>query len=121
MTERPDRRVTEIRVYPVKGEPGRDLTSVEVEADGLAGDRRKNSAVHLVTTQEALSRPRANFVIEGASDEMASLIGQRVRIGSAELTVTGPAANCPGLYADVVTPGTVRLGDGVSVVAPAAD
>lgn len=118
MTELP---VVSIHIYPVKGEPGNELESVEVEADGLSGDRRKKSAVHLVTTEEAVSRPRANFVIDGSSGALASLTGRRVRLDKAELAIKGTAGDCPGLYADVVTPGTVRVGDGLLVIAAPTD
>jgi uncharacterized protein YcbX len=71
--------VAELHVYPVHGEAGHALEEVQVEADGLAGDRRKKAPVHVV-----------------------------------ELDVTGSPSNCPGVYASVRRPGTVRVGDMVA-------
>lgn len=109
-----DARVTEIRIYPVKDEPGQALESVEVEADGLAGDRRKKSALHLVSVEEDVAtHPRANLVVDATTDALAETVGRRFRVGEAEVEVTGRPSNCPGVYASVVVPGVVRLGDRV--------
>jgi uncharacterized protein YcbX len=108
--------VTEIHVYPVRGEPGRDLHDCVVEPDGLVGDRRKKAAVQLVATEDVRSDTRANLVVSLGSAELAAAIGSVLRIGQVELDVTSTARNCPGVYAAVRRPGALRVGDVVEVV-----
>ena len=104
--------VTEIRIYPVKGEPGQALEQVDVEAGGLAGDRRKRAALHLVSVEEDVAtHPRANLVVAAATAQLAAAVGQRFLVGGAEIYVTGKPSGCPGVYADVVEPGSIRVGD----------
>ena len=104
--------VTEIRIYPVKGEPGQALEQVDVEAEGLAGDRRKKAALHLVSVQEDVAtHPRANLVVAADAALLEASVGRRLRIGAAEIVVTGKPSGCPGVYADVVEPGALRVGD----------
>ncbi len=104
--------VTEIRIYPVKGEPGQALEQVEVEPEGLAGDRRKKAALHLVTVEEDVAtHPRANLVLATDAAALAASVGQRLVVGKAQIYVTGKPSGCPGVYADVVEPGAVRVGD----------
>ncbi len=111
--------VGSIHTYPVKGAPGTDLTDVVIGPDGLEGDRRKGAPVHLVATTLAAGI-RANLLLDVEPADLPSP-GGVVSVGSVELVVTGPAKNCPGMYADVRTPGSVAVGDPVAVAdAPAA-
>ena len=103
-----------LHVYPVKGEPGRDLTDVLVEAEGLEGDRRKKAPVQVVAAQDVRDDTRANLVVTLTSEALARSVGAVLRVGDVELDVTGPAGGCPGVYAAVRRPGTVRLGDPVA-------
>ncbi|CCH75986.1 hypothetical protein BN12_100015 [Nostocoides japonicum T1-X7] len=107
-------RVTQIHTYPVKGQPGTDLDECVVEAEGMAGDRRKKAALHLVAKSDAATT-RANLVVDISADALRSFIGARLRVGDIVVGITGSARNCPGVYAEVVTSGEVHLGD---VVAP---
>ncbi len=104
--------VAHLAVYPQKGEPGVDLPTVAVEPDGLTGDRRKKAAVHLVRLEDTdvEDPPRANIVLDTPEDLM-ELAGRTVTVGTVVLRITGPARNCPGVYAEVVTPGQVSVGD----------
>lgn len=109
-------QVNEIHIFPVHGEPGRELPESLVKADGLQGDRRKKAAVQVVAAQDVRADTRANLVVSLGSGELAASIGKVLRVGAVELDVTGTAANCPGVYAAVRRPGTVRVGDDVEVV-----
>lgn len=111
-----DARLLAIHTYPVKGEPGTDLGASTVEPEGLAGDRRKKSPLHLVALQDAPST-RANLVLDLPADALRGAIGQRVTIGDTTIRIAGTAGTCPGVYADVVRPGRVAVGDEVVVVA----
>jgi uncharacterized protein YcbX len=110
--------VTQIHVYPVSGQPGRELEQAAVDSAGLAGDRSKKAAVHIVAEDELAADTRANFVVSLAPAELASAIGGLLVAGGVELEVTGTARNCPGVYAAVRRAGTVRLGDEVTAVPP---
>jgi MOSC domain-containing protein YiiM len=111
-------RITEIRIYPVKDEPGQALQSVEVETEGLAGDRRKKSPLHLVSIEEDVAtQPRANLVVDTGAERLAAAVGQRLRLGEAEILITGMPSSCPGVYATVAVPGAVRLGDALQTTA----
>jgi uncharacterized protein YcbX len=108
-------QVTGIRIFPVSGAPGRVLDSVLVEADGLAGDRRKKSPVHLVSSlQPGLESVRANLVVSLSPDDLEASVGTVLAAGSARLSVTTIPSGCPGVYATVETPGVVSVGDPVS-------
>jgi hypothetical protein len=113
----------EIRIHPAKGEPPVTLASVGVGPEGLDGDRRKGAPVHVVSVQ-AIRRageegPRANLVIELSDDrpegDERQWIGRELAIGEVRLLVTRAPRHCLGVYADVVTPGAVNLGDVVEL------
>ena len=106
--------VTALWIYPTKDEPGVSLTTVEVEPGGLAGDRRKKSALHLVSATEAVDlAPRANLVLDATADQLAKLAGHRMMLGTSEIEITGKPSNCPGVYAAVLQTGVVNIGDGL--------
>jgi MOSC domain-containing protein YiiM len=111
-------QVTQIHVYPVSGQPGRELEEASVDAAGLAGDRRKKAAVHVVAAGEQAPDTRANLVVSLTPTELAAAIGGVLVTGSVELDVTGTARDCPGVYAAVRHPGVVRVGDEVTAVGP---
>lgn len=109
--------VREIRIHPAKGEPAVTLTTVGVGPEGLDGDRRKGAPVHLVSVQ-SIERageegPRANLVLDLPEGDERQWIGREIVVGAARLIVTRAPRHCLGVYADVLTPGAVNLGDGV--------
>jgi uncharacterized protein YcbX len=107
--------VTGIRIFPVSGQPGQSLGTATVEAGGLAGDRRKKSPVHLVSSaQPDVETVRANLVVTLTPDELEACVGSVLLAGSARLAVTTIPSGCPGVYATVETPGVVSVGDPVS-------
>jgi uncharacterized protein YcbX len=104
--------ITSIRIFPVSGEPGRSLDTVEVQIEGLAGDRRKKSPVHLVSSAEPdVESVRANLVVELAPEKLEAALGSVLAAGSTRLRVTAIPSGCPGVYATVETPGVVSVGD----------
>jgi len=106
--------VAELHVYPVHREPGQALEEVRVEADGLAGDRRKKAPVHVVASEDTRFNTRANVMVVMPPSELAATVGGVLRLGEVELEVTGSPSNCPGVYASVRRPGMVRVGDMVT-------
>jgi uncharacterized protein YcbX len=105
-------RLTSIVIYPDKEAPGQALTTSYVSPDGLDGDRRKKSPVHLVAVESYVDEhPRANLVVDMPSDALAGLVGRRLRLGTVELDVTSLAGNCAGVYARVPFPGDLSVGD----------
>ena len=112
VTEQTRFAVTAVWIYPTKGEPGVSLPTVEVEPGGLQGDRRKKAALHLVCALDAAElEPRANLVLDATADQVTGLLGHRMVVGTAEIEVTAKPSNCPGVYASVVRPGAVSVGD----------
>jgi hypothetical protein len=104
--------VMALLIYPAKDEPGISLPTAAVEAEGLEGDRRKKSALHLVCAAEAADlAPRANLVLDTTADQLSGLIGQQMVMGASLIKITGKPSNCPGVYASVVRAGTVSVGD----------
>lgn len=108
-------RLTAIQTFPVKGEPAVPHDACDVTEEGLAGDRPKKAPVSLVSSDET-DRTRANLVVDLPDDALLALIGLQIRVGSVVLNVTRPAGSCPGTYAEVQEPGTVQVGDEVTVV-----
>ncbi|MEO7070059.1 MAG: hypothetical protein ABI131_06150 [Nostocoides sp.] len=104
-------RVTAIHTYPVKDGPGTDLTECRVEEEGLAGDRRKKAPVYLVATEQQTPTTRANLVLDLTAEEISAAIGSAVLIGDTVLGLGGTTGSCSGSYAEVLRPGTVRVGD----------
>jgi uncharacterized protein YcbX len=105
-------RVSSILIYPDKDQPGQTLETSYVSPDGLDGDRRKKSPVHLVAVEDYIDlHPRANLIVDIPSDSLHDLVGRRLRIGSVELDVLTLAGNCAGVYASVPVPGDVSVGD----------
>lgn len=98
---------------------------VRLAASG-AGPQVDAAAVHLVSRQ-AVDRAAAGDVPEGCSadDPRANLllaldagderdwVGRELRVGEAVLRLTRLPKHCLGVYAEVVTPGRVRVGDEV--------
>ena len=107
--------VAEIHAYPVKGQPGEDHEEAVVGPEGLEGDRRKKAPVHVVAAEDAVFSTRANLFVTLPAAELAGAVGSVLRVGEVELTVTTRPSNCPGVYAEVRRPGTVRVGDSVTV------
>lgn len=103
--------VRELAIYPVRDQPGRSLARTRIESVGLAGDRRKKRPVHLVGAAETPQTTRANVFLDIDDEQVGALLERTVRIGDAELLVTERPSGCPGVYAVVVTPGDVAVGD----------
>jgi hypothetical protein len=57
--------------------------------------------------------PRANLVVDLPGRDERTWVGRTVHIGEAELHVTRTPTHCLGVYAEVTTPGEVRVGDAV--------
>jgi hypothetical protein len=111
-----DASVTNLFVYPESGAPGQELDSFEVTPDGPEGNRSKQNAVHLVTADEYVAtHPRANVVLDVDDDTLHQMVGRVIRLGECTLKVTRKPTNCPGVYADVIEPGTVRVEDSLLV------
>jgi len=118
VTEQTGFAVTGLWIYPTKDQPGVTLPAVEVEPQGLAGDRRKKAALHLVCAPDWLTQePRANLVLDATADQLIGLIGARMVVGAAEIEINRQPSNCPGVYASVLRPGLVSVGDLLEVPA----
>jgi hypothetical protein len=104
-------RVLEIHTFPVHGAPGVEHATVQVDAAGIDGDRHKKAAVSLVGSDAPATR--ANLVLDVPTARVEALDGSLVRIGEVVLAVRATGNSCPGLYAAVGEPGSIRVGDSV--------
>lgn len=109
-------RLTAIHVFPAKGEPGRELDEAILEPEGLVGDRRKRAPLSMVAAEDVDGETRSNLVVDLRSADLQTAVGAGLRVGHVELELTSPAGSCPGVYAAVRHPGTVRVGDAVEVL-----
>src|SRR3954463_12057277 len=100
--------VTGIRIFPVSGKPGQSLHTVEVQPEGLVGDRRKKSPVHVVSSAEPdVESVRANLVVELLPEQLEAAVGSVLCAGSVRLRLTAVPSGWPGGFATVGTPGGV--------------
>ena len=104
-------RVRAIHTFPVRGEAGVEHDTVQVGEAGLVGDRPKKAAVSLVGADAPATR--ANLVLDAPTEQVEALDGSVVRIGGVLLAVQLTGTSCPGLYAAVGEPGSIRVGDAV--------
>ena len=104
-------RVQAIHTFPVRGEAGVEHHIVQVDQAGLSGDRPKKAAVSLVGADAPATR--ANLVLDATTEQVETLDGSAVRIGEVLLAVQRTGTSCPGLYAAVGEPGSIRVGDRV--------
>lgn len=101
--------VRSIATYPLKDEPGIFHEVVEVEPEGLAGDRRKKRPVHVVGAEITPEHTRANFFLTLPESEVQALVGSRVLLGDSVLDITELPKACPGVYAEVAQTGSVAV------------
>lgn len=109
--------VTALSVFPTKGEPGEDLTRAVVTEAGLLGDRHKRHALLVAGTEDVATtnahgeQLRANIVVTMPSAALAASSGRELRIGGARVRIDRRPSACEGMYAEVVEPGEVAVGD----------
>jgi uncharacterized protein len=121
-----------MREVAASGDPAADAAALTaalgrpVRLEPTTAEPGDVAPVHLVSRQ-AIDRAAAGDVPEGCSpdDPRANLllaledcdertwVGRLVRVGDAVLEVTRTPKHCLGVYADVRTPGEVRVGDAV--------
>jgi hypothetical protein len=106
-----------------------DVAGTPVHWEPAASSHVDVAAVHLVSAGAASApdapggcdpEPRANLVLDldaGPGTERA-WVGRRVRVGGAELRVTRTPKQCLGIYAEVLVPGRVEVGDAVQLGEP---
>ena len=110
------------RSYPLWAAQQHPLrtAAARVEAEGLAGDRRKKQPVHIVGAEETPETTRANVFVTAPSAELTELLGRQLRLGGATLLVTQIPTGCVGIYAGVVEAGDVGIGDVLDPQDPAS-
>ena len=118
-----DREADTITLTEVLGRPVRLESAGAPQVDA--------APVHLVSRQ-AIARaeggdvpegcsaedPRANLLLSLPGADERGWVGRRLRVGEVVLDVVRTPKHCLGVYAEVVTPGRVRAGDPVHLLAP---
>lgn len=84
------------------------------------GGARQVAPVHVVSlgqrsAPDAGDSSRANLVLAFGPDEPApeAFVGARLEVGGVELVLEHRPRHCAGVFASVLVPGTVRVGDAV--------
>jgi uncharacterized protein YcbX len=121
-----------MRDVAASGDPAVDAAALtealgrSVRLEATAAEPGEVAPVHVVSRQ-AIDRaaagdvpegcspddPRANLLLTLDDDDERGWVGRLVRVGDAVLEVTRTPKHCLGVYADVRTPGEVRIGDPV--------
>jgi len=126
------RRTPGLRDLLLRGDPasptvtspgGQDAATalgVPAELRAQEGGARQVAPVHVVTEAQrsapgAGDSSRANLVVRFGDDEPGpdEFTGARLAVGEVELLLARRPRHCAGLFASVVVPGTVRVGDPV--------
>ena len=113
-------RVSSILIYPDRDQPGQTLGTSYVSPEGLDGDRRKKSPVHLVAVENYIDfHPRANLVVDIRAPT-SSTTWSADGCGSAPPSSRSPAwpATAPACTRRCRSPGDVSVGDEVLVGVP---
>jgi uncharacterized protein YcbX len=87
-------------------QPGTDVAPVHLVSRG-AVDR---AAAGDVPEGCSADDPRANLLLEADADER-TWVGRTLEVGTAVLRVSRTPKHCLGVYADVLVPGRVEVGD----------
>jgi uncharacterized protein YcbX len=99
-----------VRLEPTTAEPGEvapvHLVSRQAIDRAAAGDVPEGCSPQ---------DPRANLLLALEDDDERTWVGRLVRVGDAVLEITRTPKHCLGVYADVRTPGEVRVGDAVLI------
>lgn len=89
---------------------------VDVAPVHVVSTRALEDATHAEDCEACdLTAPRANLVLDLDADVSSERdwVGRTLRAGGTTLTVSRIPKHCLGAYADVVTPGALRVGDEV--------
>ena len=113
----------QVRLVRADGDGGGFVDVAPVHVVSRGGLAQAASPEHASTcTTCDVREPRANLVLELEADGDAerALVGATVRVGATELRVVRHPDHCLGVYAEVVTPGALAVGDEVLLAVPAA-
>jgi uncharacterized protein YcbX len=117
-----DTEADTITLTEVLGRPVRLRRAEEPQVDAAAVHLVSRAAVrraHAGDVPEGCSAddPRANVLMDlGPDEDERGWVGRGLRIGEVELTVTRTPRHCLGIYAEVRSPGRVRVGDRVELL-----
>lgn len=87
------------------------LDVADARTEGLAGDRRKKSPVHIVGEGQTPETTRANVFVDVPEETLRAMLGASVHLGEAVLSIDRLPSGCPGVYASVAIPGRIATGD----------
>lgn len=110
-------RLTTLAVFPTKGEPGSTLPQGTLTDSGLLGDRHKKHALLVASVEDVEATAargeelRANIVLTAPSAVLQEAGGRELRIGDAVVRIDRKPSACDGMYAEVVEPGDILVGD----------
>ena len=115
-----------ITLTEVLGRPVRLAPAEAPQVDAAAVHLVSSAAVRRAAGGEvpegcSADDPRANVVLDldadpGPDGDERAWVGRGVRIGEVELVVSRTPRHCLGVYAEVRTPGRIRVGDRVELL-----
>jgi uncharacterized protein YcbX len=117
-----DTEADTITLTEVLGRPVRLARSERPQVDAAAVHLVSLAAVRRAAEGDvpdgcSAEDPRANVVLDvPAGEDERSWVGRGLRIGEVELAVIRTPKHCLGVYAEVRTPGRVRVGDRVELL-----
>ena len=117
-----DTEADTITLTEVLGRPVRLARSEQPQVDAAAVHLVSLAAVRRAVEGDvpdgcSAEDPRANVVLDlPAGEDERAWVGRGLRIGEVELAVTRTPKHCLGVYAEVRTPGRVRVGDRVELL-----
>jgi uncharacterized protein YcbX len=117
-----DAEADTITLAEVLGRPVRLARAEEAQVDAAAVHLVGHAAIRRAAegnVPEGCSAddPRANVVLDlGDDEDERGWVGRTVRIGDVELAVTRTPKHCLGVYAEVLAPGRIQVGDRVQLL-----
>ncbi|GAA4353854.1 MOSC N-terminal beta barrel domain-containing protein [Angustibacter luteus] len=107
-------QAVELRPAPTAGPGFNEVAPVHLVSRQAVERAAADEGTHLGDPACSVEQPRANVVVELDGDDLETAwVGREVSMGDVVLRISRQPKHCLGVYADVVRPGLLRVGDDV--------